>query len=119
MKTIKLLLAAAFFTGISNVSFAQSQKIDSFAVSGNCGSCKKTIEKAAKDGGASTAEWNKDSKILVVKYNAKGTDLAKIQQKIAASGYDNAGVKASDKAYKNLHSCCQYDRDAAITSEKK
>lgn len=111
MQKLRLLIAAILIFA-ANTSFAQSQKTENFEVSGNCGMCKKTIEKAAKDAGASFADWNKDSKILTVKYKAKSTDLPKIQQKIAEAGYDNAGAKASDKAYNNLHGCCQYDRTA-------
>lgn len=111
MQKLRLLIAALLIFA-ANISFAQSQKTETFGVSGNCGMCKKTIEKAAKDAGASFADWNKDSKILTVKYKAKSTDLLKIQQKIAEAGYDNAGAKASDKNYNNLHGCCQYDRAA-------
>ena len=47
--------------------------------------CKSSIEKAAKAAGATTAEWNKDSKALTVTYNSTSTNTAKIQQKIAES----------------------------------
>ncbi|MCH5600075.1 heavy-metal-associated domain-containing protein [Niabella ginsengisoli] len=119
MKTIQLFLFASLFTLVSNTSFAQTQKTEKFKVSGNCGMCKKTIEKAAKDAGASYASWNKDLKELTVKYQSKSTDVSKIQQKVADAGYDNAGAKASDKAYENLPGCCQYDREAKKSTAKK
>ncbi len=72
--------------------------------------CETKIEKAAKTAGASYAEWNKDTKIITVKYNATSSNLAKIQKSIAEAGYDNAGAKSTSEAYNKLHSCCQYDR---------
>lgn len=110
MKTLQLFLLACLFTIVSNNdAFAQSKKTETFNVSGNCGMCKSNIEKAAKSAGASYADWNEDSKKLTVKY-AKNTTTAKIQQKIAEAGYDNAGAKASEEAYNKLHGCCQYER---------
>ncbi len=110
MKTLQILLLAFLFIIISNNNaLAQSQKTETFDVSGNCGMCKSNIEKAAKSAGASYASWDVDAKKLTVKY-AKNTSTAKIQQKIAAAGYDNAGAKASDEAYNKLHGCCQYER---------
>lgn len=116
MKTLQLFLLAFIFTLASNASFAQAEKAETFDVSGNCGMCKKTIEKAAKDAGASFADWNVDAKKLTVKYSAN-TNLSKIQQKIANAGYDNAGAKATDAAYNKLHACCQYDRKASADTE--
>ena len=119
MKTFQILFLASLFTLLSSSSFAQSEKTEKFKVSGNCGMCKKTIEKAAKDGGASYASWNKDLKELTVKYKSKSTELSKIQQKIADAGYDNAGAKASEKSYESLPDCCQYDREAKDAAVKK
>ncbi len=110
MKTLQLFLFACLFTIVSNNdAAAQSKKTETFDVSGNCGMCKSNIEKAAKSAGASYASWSEESKKLTVKY-AKNTSTAKIQQKIAEAGYDNAGAKASDEAYNKLHGCCQYER---------
>jgi hypothetical protein len=45
-----------------------------------------------------------------VTYKNGSTNTAKIQQKIAAVGYDNVGAKATNEAYDKLHGCCKYDR---------
>ena len=57
--------------------------------------CETKIEKAAKEAGATSAEWNKDTKIITVKYKSTQSNLAKIQKSIADVGYDNVGVKAT------------------------
>lgn len=109
MKTLRIFPILAILIAFSQISFAQS-KSETIPVSGNCEMCKKTIEKAAKSGGATKAEWDVDAKILAVTYNSSSTNAAKIQQSIAAAGYDTRDVKANDKAYSKLPHCCQYDR---------
>jgi hypothetical protein len=109
MKLLKLSLLSSVFMLIAQLGLAQT-KTETFKVSGVCGSCKKKIETAAKDAGADYAVWNKNSKMLVVKYNSTSTNQAKIQQAIAGSGYDTPNYKASEDAYNNLDDCCKYDR---------
>ncbi len=87
-----------------------AQKKETVKVWGNCSMCKKTIETAAKSSGASEADWNTETKILSVSYNGEKTNLAKIEQAVAISGYDTKNFTAPDSAYNKLHSCCQYDR---------
>jgi periplasmic mercuric ion binding protein len=110
MKTIKIFSMLTVCMVFAASSFAQ-HKTETFKVSGNCGMCKKKIEKAAKESGASYALWDVGTKILTVKYNSASVNTAKMQEKIAAVGYDNAGAKATDEAYNNLHGCCKYDRE--------
>ena len=116
MKTLKIFSIVLLCCSFATVSFAQKTKTDTFQVLGNCGMCETKIEKAAKSAGATYAEWNKDTKVITVKYNSSSSDLAKIQKSIAEAGYDNAGVKSTTEAYDKLHACCKYDRTA--TSEK-
>ena len=111
MKTIKLFSFALIACCISASSFAQKNISETLKVSGECGMCKTKIEKAAKTAGASYAIWDVDSKVLTVKYNSKTTNTAKIQQAVAATGYDTENFKTTDEAYNKLHACCKYDRD--------
>ena len=119
MKTLKIFSTVLFCCAIATTSFSQKTKTETFQVSGNCGMCEAKIEKAAKTAGATYAEWNKDTKIITVKYNSTSSNLAKIQKSIADAGYDNIGVKASTEAYDKLHDCCKYDRTAAATGSEK
>lgn len=94
-------------------TFAQAQTseiVDSVAVNGKCGMCKKSIEKSAMEAGATTATWDRKSKVLNVKYDASKTNMHKIEQKVAEKGYDTENVKATDEAYSKLEDCCLYDR---------
>jgi copper chaperone CopZ len=111
MKTFKITSFLALFMTIAICSFAQKRGAkESIPVSGNCGMCKGKIEKAAKQAGASDAEWNAETQELTVKYASTTTNAAKIQQAVAAVGYDTRDVKASDEAYDKLHGCCKYER---------
>lgn len=102
---------------LASSSFAQKSKTETIPVSGNCGMCKTKIEKAAKTAGANEATWDVDAKTLTVKYTSSSTNAAKIQQAVAAVGYDTRDVKATNEAYDKLHGCCKYERSAA-TAEK-
>jgi hypothetical protein len=91
-------------------SFSFAQKPTNIKVSGNCGMCKKHIETAAMDAGATTAIWNKATKLLTLTFDAGKTDADKIETAIAGAGYDTEHKSATEEAYKKLDECCQYDR---------
>ncbi|ASB49917.1 heavy-metal-associated domain-containing protein [Alkalitalea saponilacus] len=81
-----------------------------FTVAGNCGMCKTRIENAAKEAGAISANWERESQSLKVSFNNQKTSLESIQKQIAAAGHDNDGHHAEDHVYDALHSCCKYER---------
>jgi mercuric ion binding protein len=118
MKALKLFSLAAVCMTFAISSSAQT-KTENFKVSGNCGMCKTKIEKAAKEAGAKEANWDVDSKMLTVTYKSSTTNTAKIQEKIAAVGYDNPGFKSTAEAYNKLHGCCKYEREAGAASDAK
>lgn len=109
MKTLKLFLLTFLSILLTQLVNAQ-KKAATFKVAGECGMCKKKIETAAKSAGATYAVWNETSKVLSVKYNSQSVTEAKIQENIAAVGYDTPSYKASDEAYNKLHDCCKYER---------
>src|SRR6187551_1758776 len=110
MKSFKIFSTVLLCCAIATTSFSQKTKTETFQVSGNCGMCEAKIEKAAKAAGASYADWNKDTKVITVKYSSTSSNLAKIQKSIADAGYDNVGVKTTTEAYDKLHDCCKYDK---------
>jgi len=118
MKTLKIISLLHLFIALSIVSFGQRATTETIPVSGNCGMCEKTIEKAAKQAGATSAEWNKTTKVLTVKYNSSTTNAAKIQQGVAAAGYDTRDFKATEESYNKLPACCQYDRTGSTEKQE-
>ena len=107
----KFLLAPMLCLGFNAIAIAQSDAIKAeFKVSGNCGMCEKTIEKAAKVKGVTSAEWDMNSKILSLIYNSKKISADAILKKVAYAGYDNEKYLAPEEAYSKLHECCKYER---------
>ena len=98
--------------GLSTFSlFAQTVKTEKFEVAGNCGMCEARIEKAAKAvDGVSSAEWDKETKMIEVAFIPEKTDVHKIQQAIAKVGHDTKMYKAEDGVYDELPACCKYER---------
>jgi copper chaperone CopZ len=108
MKSVKMLSMAALSI-LSVTVFAQT-KTESFKVFGNCGMCKKRIEKAAQTDGVASAEWNKDTKMLTVVYDSVKISNDQIQKNVASVGHDTEKMSAEDKVYEKLPGCCLYER---------
>jgi len=87
----------------------------SFGVRGNCGMCKKTIEKAAnKVDGVASANWDVDKKKIDVSFDDTKTDAIAIHNAIASSGYDTEKVSGNEDAYSSLPGCCKYEHDMVM-----
>jgi copper chaperone CopZ len=109
MKTKVLSLVEMFVFGTFMVFAAD--KTEKFKVKGNCGMCEKRIEKAALSvDGVSSADWNKESKMMKVVFDNSKTDVHKVHMAIAKAGHDTEMHKAKDEVYNKLPGCCKYDR---------
>lgn len=107
---IALLLSFTF-------AFAQGNKditTEQIKVSGNCGDCKKRIEKAAYIPGVKRAEWDSKTQLLTVTYRPSKTSATQIETNIANAGHDAGDIKAPEEAYKKLPSCCAYKEEGAV-----
>ena len=110
------MIAAA----ISQSAFAQkndqntlktiASKTESFKVFGNCELCQTRIETAVKEEGASSASWDKDTKMLTVTYDPSKTSRDKLSKKLASVGHDTEKYRAPDDVYDKLPACCHYER---------
>ena len=119
MKKIILTIGIALLTSVivkaqtaktEDSSISISQDSASFNVSGNCGMCQRTIEKAALILGVSSAEWNMETGEMKIVYDSAKIDVIKVHQAIANVGYDTDKIKAKTETYDGLPGCCQYDR---------
>ena len=106
------ILSLAMVLGLSTLSLlAQTLKTEKFEVAGNCGMCKTRIEKAANSvDGVSSADWDKETKMLEVSFDPEKSDQHKIQLAVATVGHDTKMHKASDEVYDELPGCCKYER---------
>jgi copper chaperone CopZ len=120
---INKLIAAAFIVMIisacgeksSDSSETKTEVVNglstsTFKVWGNCEMCKETIEGSLKVDGISKADWNTETDLMTVSYDASKISLDQIQKNIASVGYDTEKYKGDDKAYGELPGCCQYER---------
>ncbi len=113
MKTKMLSLVALLIMSITSV-MAQAEKKEKFEVGGNCGMCKERIELAANSlEGVTFSEWNKETKMLEVKYDSSKVNIHKVHMAIAKAGHDTKMHKESKEAYDELPGCCKYERLAA------
>lgn len=113
MKTKMLIACLAFlFVGGMNSAYSSAPpKKASFTVAGNCGMCKKRIEKAVSGlEGVVEAAWSTETKKMVIKYNASKVSVSDVKKKIADVGHDTDEFKASKEVYDKLPGCCMYDR---------
>ena len=117
MKSL-IILIIIIISGISQLS-AQKEyvKSEDFTVYGNCGMCKRTIEKAASIKGVKSANWNMETDVMTVSYDTTIVKIVAIKKAIASSGYDTDECRATDESYKKLHGCCQYDRPVPIKNK--
>jgi mercuric ion binding protein len=110
MKTKMLSLIALVFITMTTVT-AQTEKKETFKVAGSCGMCETRIENAAKSvDGVLTADWDKETKMIDVKFDSDKVNIHKVHMAIAKVGHDTKMHKASNDVYDKLPACCKYDR---------
>ena len=123
MKSLKKIVMAITLLLSFTVSNAQikNAKTETVKIFGNCGMCETTIEKAGSLKKIANVDWNKDTKMATLTYDAKKTNQDEIFKRIALAGYDSEKFLAPDAAYSKLPGCCQYDREAkvAVKTETK
>lgn len=112
MKSISKILMAIMLLLSFNGCNAQikNAKTETVKIYGNCGMCKKTIEKAGNLKKVASVDWNKDTKLAIITYDTKKTNQAEILKRIALVGYDSDSFLAPDNAYEKLPGCCRYER---------
>lgn len=93
------------------VSTIQAIETRIINVSGKCEMCQKKIQEIAlSTDGVVFSNWDIENKELTVGFDGNENTITEIQRRLAKNGYDNDAYRATDKAYKNLHSCCRYER---------
>lgn len=108
-KTITMLSIALMMLTSCDAQ-VNNAKTETIKIYGNCGMCKKTIEKAGNVENIAKVNWDKDTKMATISYDSSKTTLDEILQRIANAGYDSDTFSAPDEVYNNLHGCCQYER---------
>ena len=92
----------------------KNAKTETVKIYGNCGMCKDRIEKAGNLKNNAKVDWNVDTKMATITYDAKKTNQDAILKRIALAGHDSDKFLAPNDVYSKLPNCCQYDRVAKV-----
>jgi copper chaperone CopZ len=102
MKNILLALLMVSTLGVFAKNITKT-----IIVKGECGECKDKIEAALDKPGISFAEWNKETKVLTVRYNDNKVSEDDIHQTISDLGYATDKLAANKNSQAALAKCCQ------------
>lgn len=103
---IGLLMIAGLLAGGCAKSEAQTTEISVHTAV--CDMCAHNIEQAAgKVEGVESVAVDLEKKVAKVSYNADKTNVAMIEDAIAASGYAANDKAADETAYEELPDCCK------------
>ena len=120
MKLFKLFIAVLFIT-FTTQGVAQSSNIKTitFKVDGVCGMCKDRIESTLDIKGVKFVEWNVNSHVCEVIFRTDKITEKEIHQALADVGHDTEKIKASEKAYAQIHGCCKYRSEETQKAHEK
>ena len=110
MNVSKYIIILFYMIATSNLSAQSQLKTEQFEVAGNCAMCKKRIESASKDAGATTAIWEPTTHLLSITFDSSATKVDEIKKNIAKVGHDTKEYRAEAEVYESLHECCLYER---------
>jgi len=113
---IVLAITMLLTFSVSNAQI-KNVKTETIKIYGNCGMCKTTIEKAANVKNTVKLDWDKDTKMATLSYDAKKTNQEEILKRVALAGYDSDKFLAPNDVYAELPGCCQYDRSSIASNE--
>ncbi|SEF67955.1 heavy-metal-associated domain-containing protein [Flavobacterium urumqiense] len=112
MKNIILILMVIFLGFAAQAQEKKNKNAKYFTeVNGNCEQCQKRIQKAAYSvAGVKSAIWNIETHQLSLILNEEKAFPLDVKKAIAKVGHDTDEVKATNKDYEALHTCCLYER---------
>ncbi|WP_278035456.1 DUF3347 domain-containing protein [Flavobacterium nitratireducens] len=116
---MKIMIAISVLLSTTGNAQIKNAKTETIKVYGNCGMCKTTIEKAGNIKKVAKVDWNQETQMATLTYDASVTNQDEILKRIALAGYDSDKFLAPDEVYNNLHGCCQYDRVAKVPVKKE
>lgn len=111
---MKIMIAISVLLSTTGNAQIKNAKTESVKIYGNCGMCETKIEKAGNIKKIANVDWNQETQMATLNYDAKKTNQDEILKRIALVGYDSDKFLAPDDVYNNLHGCCQYDRVAKV-----
>ncbi len=62
--------------------------------------------------GVTAADWNQETMMLAIEFDADKVNLDHVHKIIAEAGHDTEKYRAKDEVYQGLPACCHYERPA-------
>ena len=110
-KIMSLALGSALALGILAIAACSTAETRTAKISvptAQCMMCANNIDKALKKvDGVTEVNVDMDVKVVSVTYDAKRTDVAKLEQAITGAGYRANQAPADSTAYASLPGCCK------------
>ncbi len=111
---MKIMIAIGVLLSTTSNAQIKNAKTETVKIYGNCGMCETKIEKAGNIKKIANVDWNQETQMATLTYDATKTNQDEILKRIALVGYDSDKFLAPDDVYNNLHGCCQYERVAKV-----
>lgn len=108
----KAMIALVLLVATSIQAQINNAKTETVTIYGNCGMCEAKIEKAGNIKKVAQVDWNQETQMATLTYDATKTNPDEILKRIALVGYDSDKFLAPDDVYSKLPKCCHYDRVA-------
>mgnify|MGYP006172182601 FL=1 len=106
----KAIIAFVLLVATSIQAQIKNATTETVKIYGNCGMCETKIENAGNSKKVAQVDWDQDTKMATLTYDATTTNQDEILKRIALAGYDSDKFLAPDDVYSKLPGCCQYDR---------
>ena len=121
MKSISLIgmVSLVLLTNITIHAQIKNAKTATVKVFGNTRAAKTTIEGEGKSGKTARVEWDRETSMATITYNASKTNEDEILKRIALAGFDNEKFLAPDDVYAQLPKADQYTRTLKPKSESQ
>lgn len=113
---VAIILLLSITDAFSQIKNATTETVK---VYGNCEMCKVKIEKEGSLKKIAKVDWNEETKMATLTYDAQKTTQDEILKRIALVGYDSDKFLAPNDVYSKLPGCCKYDREAKIAENTK
>lgn len=112
MKTISIIGLVTLVLLTNNTIQAQikNAKTATVKVFGNSPAAKTVIEQEGRAGKTAQVDWNQETKIATITYDASKTNEDEVLKRIALAGFDSEKFLAPDDAYAKLPKADQYTR---------
>jgi len=119
MKSISIigLVTLVLLTNSTIQAQIKNAKTATVKVFGNTPAAKAVIEQEGKAGKTAQVDWNQETKIAMITYDASKTNEDEVLRRIALAGFDSEKFLAPDDAYAKLPKADQYTRTLKSVSK--